>query len=164
VVSVYLDSSAYIKQFSQEKGSSSIRKIFEASETGRLVIIISQWTIGESLAAIDRKFRRKEIDKKEKEFSMIKLFEITVRLSQTGSLRMVPVREEIVRASWPLISMYSLSADDALHLVSAALGLASIFVAADEYLLKAAGKEGFETYNVENKDEEERLLEKLQLT
>ncbi|GBC71560.1 hypothetical protein HRbin02_01345 [Candidatus Calditenuaceae archaeon HR02] len=51
-----------------------------------------------------------------------------------------------------------MSAGDALHLFSAILGLCSIFVATDQFLLKAAKEEGFETYNMENKNEAEELI------
>jgi len=51
-----------------------------------------------------------------------------------------------------------LSAGDALHLFPAILGLFSIFVTTDQFLLKAAKGEGLEAYNMENKDDAEKLI------
>jgi len=38
---VYLDTSAYLKEFSQETGSETISKIFLACERGEVVIVTS---------------------------------------------------------------------------------------------------------------------------
>jgi len=164
VISLYLDSSAFIKNLSEEAGSSYIGKIFGACEEGKIIIITSQWTIGESLAAIDRKFRRKEIDEREREISMIKVLDSTIQLARIGKLKIVPVREEQVRASWRFIGKHHLSADDALHLLSSIISLTEIFVAADNLLLKAAKSEGFNTYNIEKEDEAKGIIEKFKLS
>lgn len=55
---VYLDTSAYLKEFSQEAGSETISRIFTACERGETVLVTSQWTLSESIAAVDRKCRR----------------------------------------------------------------------------------------------------------
>ncbi|MCP8317116.1 MAG: type II toxin-antitoxin system VapC family toxin [archaeon] len=164
MISLYLDSSAFIKNFSEEAGSSYIGKIFDACEEGKIIVITSQWTIGESLAAIDRKFRRKEIDEREREISMIKVLDSTIQLARIGKLKIVPVREEQVRASWRFIGKHHLSADDALHLLSSIISLTEIFVAADNLLLKAAKSEGFNTYNIEKEDEAKGIIEKFKLS
>ena len=44
MVRTFLDSSAYIKGFSKEKGSEAATKIINACEKGKLELIISQWS------------------------------------------------------------------------------------------------------------------------
>jgi len=61
VIRAYLDSSTFVKQFTEEKGSKVAHKLFTACENGEIELATSQWTIGESIAAIDKKFRRDEI-------------------------------------------------------------------------------------------------------
>lgn len=161
MLSVYLDSFAYVKQFSREKGSEVIEKIFDACESKRLIIITSQWTIGESLAAIDRKFRIGEINDQEKEIGMSTLLENIADLSGKNLLTLIPTKPEFVSTSWRFVTERHLSAGDALQLFCATVGLSHILVAADDFLLSAARSEGFETYNIERDAEAKDLLNRL---
>ena len=63
---VYLDTSAYLKEFSPETGSETISKLFSACESGKVVLVTSQWTLSESIAAIDKKHRRVELSLEER--------------------------------------------------------------------------------------------------
>lgn len=155
--------SAYVKEFSEEIGSEYAQKLFKACEEGSVTLVTSQWSVGESLASIDRKFRRREITRQQKEMGMLAIISKSVVLAQEGKLRMVPVKEGSVRSSWALISKHHLSADGALQLVSAIIGVSEIFLAADEFLLGAARSAGFECYNIEKDSEARSLLTRLRL-
>ena len=58
---IYLDTSAYLKEFAREKGSDAIATLFELCKKGEIRLLISEWTINEGIAVIDRKLRRGEI-------------------------------------------------------------------------------------------------------
>ncbi len=161
MVRICLDSSAYIKEFSREKGSEAVEKIFEVYSKGNLDIATSQWTIGESIAAIDRKQRRGEITDNEMRDNIASVLGRSYELAQNAKFNIIPVRPELVTASLKYVTAHHFSADDALHLFSAIVSLSEIFVAADSRLVKAAKKEGFESYNIETTEDAETLLQKI---
>ena len=161
MVRIYLDSSAYIKEFSSEKGSEAVEKIFEIYSRGKIDIATSQWTIGESIAAIDRKQRRGEITDEEMRDNIASVLGRSYELAQNEKFNIVPVRPELVTASLKYVTAHHVSADDALHLFSDIVSLSEIFVAADAHLVNAAKKEGFESYNIETTEDAESLLRKI---
>lgn len=163
MVRAYLDSSAYIKEFSKEKGSQVIEKIFSAYEKGNVDLVSSQWTVGESIAAIDRKHRRGEITQDELQETVDAVIRRSYEFSQKENFTIVPVKPELVTASFRYITAHHVSADDALHIFSAVVGLGEIFIAADSYLIQAVRKEGFEGYNVEDEKDAQTLLNRLRV-
>jgi predicted nucleic acid-binding protein len=64
---VFLDTSAYLKEFARESGSDAISALFESCENGKVQLAISEWAINEGLAAIDRKHRRGEMTIEERD-------------------------------------------------------------------------------------------------
>ena len=158
---VYLDTSAYLKEFSQEKGSKTISRIFSACERGEVVIVTSQWTLSESIAAVDRKCRRGEINPDERDTVIATILEKTMELVRKDNLVLVPVTSQFVQASWQIILERHVSADDSIHLVSALVTLSEIFVAADDYLIERAREEGFDSYHVEEMTDCKKLEETL---
>lgn len=160
---VYVESSAYVKAFANEKGSDYLRKIFDYAEKGKLETVTSQWTIGESLAAADRKYRRGEIRLSERDIIVATILDRTMALVGEGKLTMIYTKQDLVSSSWRLITERYLSADDALHLFSATVGLSDLFISADTYLLEAARQLDFDGYNIEDANEFRKLPDKLNL-
>ncbi|RLI78906.1 hypothetical protein DRP07_10620 [Archaeoglobales archaeon] len=160
---VYLDTSAYLKEFSQETGSETIFKIFSACEKGEIVIVTSQWTLSESIAAVDRKQRRGEISLDERDAVVATVLDKTMKLVRKDSLVLVPVTSQLVKTSWRIILERHVSADDSIHLLSALVTLSEIFVAADDYLIERAKEEGFDSYDVEEMTDCKKLEETLEL-
>ena len=158
---VYLDTSAYLKEFSQETGSETISRIFSACERGKVVVVTSQWTLSESIAAVDRKCRRGEINPDERDTVIATILDKTMELVKKDNLVLVPVTSQLVQASWRVILERHVSADDSLHLLSALVTLSEIFVAADDYLIERAREEGFDSYDVEEKEDCKKLEETL---
>ncbi|WP_456330294.1 type II toxin-antitoxin system VapC family toxin [Archaeoglobus sp.] len=158
---VYLDTSAYLKEFSQEKGSKTISRIFSACERGEVVIVTSQWTLSESIAAVDRKCRRGEINPDERDTVIATILNKTMELVRNDNLVLVPVTSQLVQASWRVILERHVSADDSIHLVSALVTLSEIFVAADDYLIERAREEEFDSYDVEELADCKKLEETL---
>lgn len=158
---LYLDSSAFIKHFTKEKGSDTVDEIFRLCRDGRVIIVISSWTINESFAAIDRKYRRKEITLQERDKSFSTILAETDGLAKEGKVVTVPVQQEYVSSSLRYIIERRISADDALQLFSAIIGICSIFTTTDSNLLQAAEEEGFEAYNIEDESQAKELLQRI---
>jgi len=50
-MNIYIDSSAYVKEYHDETGSDQVQLIFENAKKGFDVILISLWTISETINA-----------------------------------------------------------------------------------------------------------------
>ena len=160
---VYVNTSAYVKEFSEEKGTETVRKIFNACEAGKVNIVTSLWTLSESIAAVDRKFRRGEISLDDNEITIATIIERSILLARKGSLFLVMPRAELMVASWRLIVSKHVSADDALQLFSSIVSLCTIFIAADDLLVRIAKEEELESFNIEEEKDCKRLRAKLKL-
>ena len=160
---VYLDTSAYLKEFSPETSSETISKLFSACESSKVVLVTSQWTLSESIAAIDKKHRREELSLEERDLVIATLLNKTMELAKKGNLIIVPIKPQLVQASWRIILERHISADDSVHIISAIVTLCEIFVAADDYLIERTKEEGFESYDVEDEADCIRLEEVLNL-
>jgi len=86
-----------------------------------------------------------------------------MELVKKDNLVLVPVTSQLVQASWRIILERHVSADDSIHLLSALVTLSEIFVAADDYLIERAREEGFDSYDVEEKEDCKKLEETLEL-
>lgn len=155
---IYLDTSAYMKEFTREKGSDTIARLFNLCERGQIKIFTSEWTINESIAAIDRKFRRNEITLDGRDESIHALLRKTRELSLTTNLVLIRVESNVLRPSISLITEQHLSADDSLQLFSAMITAVDVFASADSRLNEAASSKGIQSFNVEEEKEVAALL------
>ena len=162
MIRAYLDSSTFVKQFSEEKGSEVAHKLFIACESGEIELITSQWTIGESIAAMDRKFKRNEITEEGRDITVTTLIDESERLAKKQSLIVVPLNEKVISASWPYITSNHLSADDALHLLSFIMTTSEAFLVSDKYLLETIRKEGIDGYNIEDENDAIKVIKMLE--
>ena len=107
---LYLDSSALVKRYVQEKGSEAVISRFESGE----IIYTSVLSYAEVHAAIGRKFRENELNAREKNklvdaFLNDWLFSLNVLELTTNTMDVLPT----------LCQQYSLKASDAVHLSTA---------------------------------------------
>ncbi len=161
--SIYLDTSAYVKRFSRERASEVADTLFTICNAGEVKILISSWVINESIAAIDRKCRRREISLEERNKCISTLIEQTDLLAKNGSLAIIPVKQDNVDGSLEFVINHHLSADDALHLFSAVISSCKIFVAADKLLVEVAKEANLQGFNIEKYSEQQSLLRLLKL-
>lgn len=82
-----MDSSAFVKEFSEEIGSEIAHRLFSMCEEGRIDLITSYWTIGESIAAVDRKFRKRELTEDQMDTIIVTLIGRTTELLIRNILR-----------------------------------------------------------------------------
>lgn len=161
---IYLDTSAYLKEFAREKGSDAIAKLFDLCGNGEIKLLISEWTVNEGMAAIDRKLRRDEITIGERDEIIHEVLRVTRDLALTTNLILIPVESVLVTSSVRLITEKHLSADDSLQLFSALTAEVDIFVSADSRLNEAAISEGIRSFNIEKAYDAKELLYSLKVS
>jgi predicted nucleic acid-binding protein len=146
--SLYLDSSAVVKHYIREKGSAWVRELIDAQENE---VTISQLTVVEVAAAVEKRRRMKEISQYHCVRTLVRLA-IDYRQRYT----IVRVSDPIVELAVDLTSRHPLRAYDAVQLATA-LRLNQImlenrlpsltFVSADGLLCDAAKAEGMSAEN-----------------
>lgn len=133
---LYLDTSAYVKEYHDDLGSEIVHSIFENAKNGSVLITISLWTISETLNTIDRHFMRHELNEAEYSKVLGAIFSDIYELLENHNLQIVDIDIDtnLVKMSWEYISSEHLSAADSLHLVTALKSNVERFYAADKIL------------------------------
>jgi uncharacterized protein len=141
---IYLDTSALIKRFVNEKGSPLVQSIVE----GREAIATAKIAYAEIFAGLARKLRGNDLSKAQYAVAC-RQFE-----SDWQAYLRIALEDAILLSARDLIQRHPLRGFDAVHLASAlrlktALGGEITFAAADGRLLKAAEAENLKLLNVE---------------
>lgn len=145
----YLDTSALIKYYAQETGSSWITKLIGSSANHELFTV--RITGPEMMSALLRKVRTKEISQS-RAISLIRKFRTDWELRY----QMLEVTPTLADHAMQLVEEHSLRGYDAVHLAAALelhnfrqqLQLSALtFVSADSEQLNAAQTEGLQTEN-----------------
>ncbi|RMF91434.1 MAG: PIN domain-containing protein [Methanobacteriota archaeon] len=144
---IYLDTSAFVKRYSDEEGSDIVNKVFESHE-----IVTSHWTLAEAVAAIDKKVARRQITVDERDFSLSVLFSDVL-----GKVTFVKLSDEFLYPVIETVLSHHISADDALQLFSCMVSLSPVFLACDKNLIRAAKQVGLEAIDVEDGEDRRRL-------
>lgn len=161
----YMDPSALVKRYHDEKGTELVNELFKKLEATEERFTTSAWSIAESAAVLNRIKNRVKI--KEGDFAEI----LMSLLSEIKQFYFLKVTDERVLASIPYSLTYNINSSDALHLKTLKdleravdlLGEKIVLVAADKRLLRAAKSEGVATFNPEE-DAEKKLDDLLKLT
>jgi len=74
-------------------------------------LVTSQWALSESIAAIDKKHGRGELSL-DRGLVTATLLNKTMELAKKGNLILVPIKPQLVQASWRIILERHVSADD----------------------------------------------------
>ena len=141
---IYLDTSALIKRFVNEKGSALV----ESFVRGKGAIATAKIAYAEIFAGFTRKLREGNLSKPQ--------YAVACRQFERDwhAYLRVGLEEDILLLARDLIQRHPLRGYDAVHLASAlrlkiALGEEITFAAADGRLLKAAEAENLRSLNVE---------------
>ena len=141
---IYLDSSALIKNYSQEPGTHRVREILSGADG----CSVSKIGYAEICAAFGRKNRENPKDRR------VHLVGFQRFQEDWKLLNIVEVEDDLLPVIRSLTEKYPLRGADAIHLASA-LWLERVlrdevtFVAADGWLLEAARNEKLKTVNPE---------------
>ncbi len=116
---VYLDTSAIVKRYIVEEGSSLVNELYEKALNGDLTLSFSLWNLGETLSAFDKYYRRGWISEEGYKQVQILFKAETRRLIKLKVLKIVPIKSIFLFKSWKLIAKHHLYVADALQIVSA---------------------------------------------
>jgi len=142
---VYLDSSAIIKRYINEPGTSVVRKVFLDAYTSEIRIAFSIWNIGEVLGVFDKARRQGRITEREYVIVRGRFLSELRRMIKLSISIIVPVRTKILRETWRLIEKYNLYQADALQVATAKYVGADTFLTGDVKLHSVALTEGLES-------------------
>lgn len=139
---IYFDSSAYVKLFTQEPGSDIADLLFGLAYDKRVQIYMSYWAINETCAAIDRKHMRTELSNEEYDIISATIHKNLISYAeQDSNVGLIPLENVILKNSIDVINNYHVSADDALHLYSAFLMKCDYFLCHDLKLVNRTKSE-----------------------
>jgi predicted nucleic acid-binding protein len=145
MIKVYFDSSAYTKVFANEDGSDTAREIIQKAETTKdIQIVMSVWTINETISAIDRKAHQyHEITPKQANQTIATILQRSKELAKKSQSRIVfvPVDYDVIKESTVLIYSRHISADDALHVFTAFYHNCQYFICKDKAIRTKVDKQ-----------------------
>lgn len=134
---IYFDTSVYVKSFKDEDGSNSVNRIIQiAKKNKQLKILMSWWTLNESITAIDSNYKQRKLLSSEERNKIIAtiLYSSIKYLQNYQNILFVPITSNIVRNSISLIHSLHISADDALHVYTAKKHRCKYFIFQDAHL------------------------------
>ena len=147
----YIDSSAFVKYYSAEKGSDKVNVIIDKAKDGKEKLLSSILLIGEVISAFDKMFRQKLITKEELMISVKDFINDINELTERNSIILEDIDSMDMKFAVDYIVNHHLTVNDALHLYAALVNKKKIerFVSSDRNLNNAAKKEGLNVFNHE---------------
>ena len=139
---VYLDSSAIVKRYVKEPGSSVVKEAFLKAYSGELALSYSMWNIGEVLGVLDRARASGRLSSDDYEVVRRRFILETKRMVRLGLALVVPLKVGILKESWQLLEKHHIYEADALQVATAKHVGAARFMTGDKHLHEVAVKEG----------------------
>ena len=158
MLKVYLDSSAIVKRYVLEPGSSTVDFVFDKCWAGELSIATSIWNISEVLGVLDVRRRRGWFSEDEFREVLRNFTGEIIRLLRLKVLEIFPVLTSILIETWPLILREHIYEADALQIQTCFYSGSDILLSADRELVNVALRTGLKAVNVKDKDEVVKLL------
>jgi predicted nucleic acid-binding protein len=155
---VYLDTSALVKRYVQERGTIAVDTIFDKASIGALAIATSVWNIGEAFGVFDYRRRRKLLTEHEFRVALQSLNTEVVGLMRTGALQIYPVRTSMLAEARSLVLSQHLYQADALQIVTCNCSKSKLLITSDELLRRACEELGLKALDPHK---QERDLEDL---
>ncbi|MEX0568451.1 MAG: type II toxin-antitoxin system VapC family toxin [Candidatus Njordarchaeota archaeon] len=149
---IYLDTSAIVKRYIEEKGSDTIDKIYELAERGDAVLIASVWNIGEVIGVFTKRRSRGDLTKTDFQACISNFLLETLKLIKMNSFFFIPIFSRVLFDTIKLVLKYYIYEADALQVSTAKSARADIFLSADESLVNIVKKENISAYNIEKEE------------
>jgi predicted nucleic acid-binding protein len=157
---VYLDSSAIVKRYIEEKGSESIDAVYTGLEKeGGMLAAFSAWNIGEVLGAIDTRKQRGDLDERSMAEAVRLFVGETKKFVSMRKLIVLPIGSKTLEESRDLIVKHHIYQADALQLATARQSASTLILTADRKLAECARLEGMQTADPER--EHHRIIDAL---
>ncbi len=138
-MNTFFDSSAFAKRFIDETGSDEIEQICLGSDS----IALSSICFPEIISAINRRLRENHLSKKD--YFLIK----ERMIIEFESIEVINVLPEVIGKTITLLEKYNLRTLDAIHVASAIIWKAELFVSADKRQAVSAKKAGLKVKFIE---------------
>ena len=138
----YLDTSALVKRYVEEKGSNVIDDIFNDAYRGVKAISFSYWNIGEAAVVFDKYERMKGLNARKLLMNMLREVKTLAKLHR---IMIVDIDPSILRESIKVVLKHHIYIADALQIVSAVRSGSKLFVTADKGLAQVAKRERLNT-------------------
>lgn len=164
ITRIYFDTSVYVKHFKNEDGSDNVKRIIQIADKNRLLkVFMSLWTINESVNAIDKNYhQRKLVSSEERDKIIATILDTSRKYLQTyPNIVFVPLTSSIIRDSTPLIISSHISADDALHVQTAAKWRCKYFLYHDRHLKRVPKMQAMTMMDITNSNDMRRLFNEL---
>jgi len=158
LLKVYLDSSAIVKRYVSEPGSSAVDLVFDKCWLGELSITTSIWNIGEVLGVFDIRRRRRWLSEDEFRNVLRNFTGEVIRLLRLKVLEIFPVTTPILIESWPLILGEHIYEADALQIQTCIFSDSNVLLSADKELINVALRTGIKAVNVIDENRVKKLL------
>jgi len=130
---IYLDTSAIVKRYVEEEGTDVVDNYFEKSYKDDVILVLSQFNVGECAVVFDKYERKGLIDARETFKTMINELYVLAKL---GNLILVPVSYSIVKTSIEYVFRFHIYIVDAIQLASFEKENCEEFLTFDEKLKK----------------------------
>ena len=160
MVKVYIDSSALVKRYVSEPGSSTVDFIFDKSLMGELTTATSIWNIGEVLGVLDLRRRRRWLGEDEFKEVLENFTGEVVKMLRLKVLEVFPVLTQLIADSWPLILSDHMYEADALQVQTCIYSGSNVLLSADKKLVTKAIRMGIRAIDTEDESKIKELLEK----
>ena len=134
----YLDTSALIKRYVEERGTPAIDILFDRASDGGLVIATSLWNLGEALGVLDYRRQRRLLTEHEFDVAVQNLASEALRLMHVGALEVYAVRTFLLTEAWSLVITQHLYVADALQIVTCNDSKSKALITSDERLRRAS--------------------------
>ena len=158
MLKVYLDSSAIVKRYVSEPGSSAVDYVIDKGWAGEVSTATSIWNIGEVLGVLDERCRRGWLSENEFKRALGSFAGETVRLLRLKVLEVLPVLTPMLVEAWPLILSEHIYKADALQIRTSIYSGSNVLLSGDRELINAALRIGLKAINVKDEDEVKKLF------
>ncbi|MBS7638662.1 type II toxin-antitoxin system VapC family toxin [Candidatus Bathyarchaeota archaeon] len=154
----YLDSSAIVKRYILEPGSSAVDHVFDECWIGELSIATSIWNIGEVLGVFDARRGKGWLGDDEFRRVFRNFIGEIIRLLRLRVLELIPIPASILVETWPLILIGHIYEADALQIQTCIYSGSDVFFSADKKLIDVALRVGIKAVNIEDENKVKDLL------
>ncbi|MGC8912241.1 MAG: type II toxin-antitoxin system VapC family toxin [Nitrososphaeria archaeon] len=158
MLKVYLESSAIVKRYVSEPGSSAVDHVFDRCLAGEIFIAISAWNIGEVLGVFSTRRRRGWLTEDEFKGTIRSFVSETARLFRLRVLEILPILTSMLVEAWPLTLREHIYEADALQIQTCVYSGSNVFLSADKELVNIASRTGIKAVNVEDENRVKELL------
>ena len=87
----YLDTSALVKRYVEERGTGVIDRLYEETEAGRATTSFSIWNMGEAFGVLDRYHTSGMLTGEELQTTLRSLTSETMKMMRLGTLQVLPI-------------------------------------------------------------------------